>query len=326
MSDYVTPAQIEEAAHRVAGVVTRTPLLPLTGAASGQRRLLLKPESLQPTGAFKLRGAYNALRVLATGRLRGVVAHSSGNHARAVAYAARALGVPAILVMPTSAPDIKIEACRDLGADIVFVEPLIEARVETAQRLASAHGYALVPPFDDPHVIAGQGTVGLEILDDAPEVGTILVPVSGGGLISGIAVAARSRRKDVRIIGVEPELAADARDSLRRGYRVAWPAESVSRTIADALRVERLGELTFSHMSKYVDDIVTVSDAEIRAAMRVLALDARLVAEPAGAASTAAYLFHGAELPPGRTTVAVLSGGGVDPRLLAEVLLRPPLE
>lgn len=324
MSVFVTPEQVEEAARRVAGVALRTPLVPLPELDSG-RRLLLKLESLQPVGSFKVRGAYNAIAgTSGTGPSgaagRGVVTHSSGNHARAVAYAARAVGVPAILVMPITTPAIKVEACRALGADIVFVEPMIEARVETAERLAAAHAYELIPPFDDPRVIAGQGTVGLEILDDAPDIDAVLVPVSGGGLISGIAVAVRSRRPDLPVIGVEPELAADARDSLRAGYRVAWSADRVAGTIADALRVERLGELTFTHISKYVDDIVTVSEDEIKEAMRRLVRDARLVAEPGGAVTTAAYLFHGDKLPPARTYAAVLSGGNVDPAVLAATL------
>jgi threonine dehydratase len=320
MSDLVTPAQIEEAARRIAGVALRTPLIPYPGCAPG-RRLLLKAESLQPTGSFKVRGAYTAVSGLTGGSAaRGVVAHSSGNHAQAVAYAARAVGVSAILVMPNTAPPVKIDACRALGADIVFVEPMIEARVETARRLASAHGYALVPPFDDPRVIAGQGTIGLEILDDAPEAGLVLVPVSGGGLISGIAAAVKTRRPDIRVIGVEPELAADARDSLRVGHRVGWAPGVVAGTIADALRVERVGELTFAHMIKLVDDIVTVSEDEIRSAMGRLAAEAHLVAEPGGAVTTAAYLFHGGELPAAPASVAVLSGGNVDPVLLADTL------
>src|SRR5512139_3002418 len=208
MSDLVTLAEIEQAANRLKGIALHTPLVPfpLTDPA-----LLVKAESLQPTGAFKLRGAYAAISALvkrtpdagplsagsltagatpatgpAAGRVAGVVAHSSGNHAQAVAYAARALGVRAVLVIPHTTPGVKIEACQALGAEIVFVEPTLEARVETAERLAASHGYELIPPFDDPRVIAGQGTVGLEIMADAPQTDVVLVPVGGGGLIAGI--------------------------------------------------------------------------------------------------------------------------------------------
>jgi threo-3-hydroxy-L-aspartate ammonia-lyase len=319
MSELVTVEEIEEAAQRLAGVVHPTPLVAFPQAASGPS-LLLKPESLQPVGSFKLRGAYNAISALPEpDRKNGVIAHSSGNHAQAVAYAARAVGVPAVLVVPHTIPEIKVEACRLLGAEIVFVEPTIEARVETADRLAVAHGYALIPPFDDRRVIAGQGTVGLEIVEDHPDVDTVLVPISGGGLIAGVATAIKSRRPGVRVIGVEPELAADARASFRAGRRVAWPSAETRQTIADALRVECVGELPFAHLA-YVDDIVTVSEDEIREAMRQLARRARLVAEPGGAVATAAYLSRfGAPGDRGRY-VAVVSGGNVDPALYAQVL------
>lgn len=320
MPDFVTLEEIEGAVRRIAGVVVRTPLVQFPESNSG-RRLLLKPESLQPTGSFKLRGATNAINGLRERQaLPGVVAHSSGNHAQAVAYAAGRAGVPAVLVMPHTAPAVKVAACQALGAEVVFVEPMMEARVATAERLADAHGYALVPPFDDLRVIAGQGTIGMEIVDDAPETKVVLVPVSGGGLISGIALAIKTRRPDIRVIGVEPERAADARDSLRLGARVAWPAETVATTIADALRVDRVGALTLPHMARFVDGIVTVSDDEIKEAMRGLAVGAHLVAEPGGAAATAAYLFRAAELPAARTYVAVVSGGNVDQDLLAGVL------
>jgi threonine dehydratase len=320
MSDLVTLEEIEDAARRLAGVAVRTPLVPLAGSPPGTPSLWLKPESLQPVGSFKLRGAYAAVSALPEPeRKNGVIAHSSGNHAQAVAYAAKALGVPAVLVVPNTIPDIKAEACRLLGAEIVFVEPTIEARVETADRLAAAHGYALIPPFDDRRVIAGQGTVGLEILQDAPDVDTVLVPISGGGLISGIATAIKSTRPEVRVIGVEPELAADARASFRAGRRIAWPSAETRRTIADALRVECVGELPFDHL-RYVDDIVAVSEEEIRDAMRQLARRARLVAEPGGAVATAAYLSRYATPGDRREIVAVVSGGNADPALYAEVL------
>jgi threonine dehydratase len=326
MSDLVTLAEVEDAAHRLAGVALRTPLLPFPAATPSAPPLLLKPESLQPVGSFKLRGAYAAVSAIPEAeRKNGVIAHSSGNHAQAVAYAAKAVDVPAVLVVPRTTPAIKVDACRRLGAEIVFVEPTIEARVEMAGRLATAHGYALIPPFDDRRVIAGQGTVGLEIIEDAPDVDTVLVPISGGGLISGVATAIKARRPEVTVIGVEPELAADARASLRAGRRIAWASADAGRTIADALRVECVGELPFAHLREYVDDIVTVSEAEIREAMRLLARHTRLVAEPAGAVATAAYLYRFGALDETRS-VAIVSGGNADPARYAEVLAEVPEE
>jgi threo-3-hydroxy-L-aspartate ammonia-lyase len=327
MSDLVTLEEIEDAAQRLEGIVLRTPLLAFPSKAPSAPPLQLKPESLQPVGSFKLRGAYTAIsRIPEADRKNGVIAHSSGNHAQAVAYAAKALGVSAVLVVPNTIPAIKVDACRVLGAEIVFVEPTIEARVETAERLAAAHGYPLISPFDDRNVIAGQGTIGLEILEDAPDVDTVLVPISGGGLISGIAAAIKSKRPETTVIGVEPELAADARASFRAGRRISWPSADTRRTIADALRVECVGELPFEHLSAYVDDIVTVSEAEIREAMRQLAQYARLIAEPGGAVATAGYLSR--FLMPGivgqRRFVAVVSGGNADPGLYAEVLYEDP--
>jgi threo-3-hydroxy-L-aspartate ammonia-lyase len=322
MSDLVTLEEIEEAARRLEGIILPTPLVAFRAKSPSAPRLRLKAESLQPVGSFKLRGAYTAISgVPEADRKNGVIAHSSGNHAHAVAYAARALGVPAVLVVPSTIPGIKVDACRVLGAEIVLVEPTIEARVETAERLSAAHGYPLISPFDDRHVIAGQGTAGLEIIEAAPDVDAVLVPISGGGLISGIAAAVKSRRPDVQVIGVEPELAADARASFRAGRRIAWPSSDTRRTIADALRVECVGELPFAHLRAYVDDIVTVSEEEIREAMRQIAQRTGLVAEPGGAVTTAAYLSRFADAPGERRDfVAVLSGCNADPALYAEVL------
>jgi threonine dehydratase len=318
MSDLVTLPEIERAAERLAGVTVRTPLVPYPPAG---RELYVKPESLQPTGAFKLRGAYAAMTALSEDdRARGVITHSSGNHAQALAYAARALQVPAVVVMPRTAPAVKVEACRALGAEIVFVEPTMEARRTTADRLATAHGYALIPPFDHAPVIAGQGTIGLEIVADAPEVDVVLVPVGGGGLLAGVATAVKALRPEAAVFGVQPELSAHARESLRLGRPVEWPAAETGRTIADALRVQGLGHLPFAHIIEYVDGIITVTEEEIKKTMRLLLLSARLVAEPAGAVATAAYLFHRAALPAARTYVALISGGNVDPARLAETV------
>src|SRR5215218_5412293 len=309
---------IEVARRRLRGVALRTPLVPCPRGEEN-RALYFKPESLQPTGAFKLRGAYNKISSLED-RRRGVVAHSSGNHAQAVAYAARALDTRAAIVMPRGAPRVKLEATSALGAEVVLVGPDSAERARRAEELAAEHGYVPVPPYDDEVLMAGQGTIGAEILEDLPEVESVLVPVSGGGLIGGISAAIKLSRPEVRVIGVEPELAADARASLQSGTLVEFPADLVARTIADGLRVQRLGEAPFEHIRAFVDDIVTVTEEEILEAMRRLALRVRLVAEPSGAVAFAAHLFHRDELPASRLSVAVLSGGNVEPDLLAKVL------
>jgi threonine dehydratase len=322
--ELVSIDEIRAAAARLHGVALRTPLVPFPRI---EPLLLLKPESLQPTGSFKVRGAYAAISALpAEARRRGVVAHSSGNHAAAVAYAAALLGVPASVVIPSSAPAVKIAAARGLGAEVVISEPGLAARIAATGQLVARHGYTVIPPFDDAAVIAGQGTVGLEIAADCPAADLVLCPVSGGGLISGVAAAIRAMCPAAKVIGVEPELAADARDSLRQQRRVAWPSARTHRTVADALRVEQIGELPLRHMLRYVHDVVTVSEDEIRAAMRQLAVAARLVAEPGGAVAVAACLFRQRELPAARVRVAVLSGGNVDPALLADVLRAGPAQ
>ena len=309
----VTLADIHAARDRVRGLVFRTPLVPFPGEAG----LSLKAENLQPTGAFKLRGAFNAILSLSEAeRARGVVAHSSGNHAQAVAYAARALGVRATIVMPQNAPPVKLSRTRALGAEVVLVAPSGAARAEKTGELVERHGYVPIPPYDDARIIAGTGTVGLEILEDAPEVQTVLVPISGGGLIAGVAAAIKLTRPGVRVVGVEPEFAADARASFLAGERVAWSAQEVNRTLADGLRVQQLGALNWPHVRAYADDIVTVSEEEIRAAVRRTALEARLVAEPSGAVPVAAALrAHDFG-----ETVAILSGGTIEPALLAEIV------
>lgn len=318
MEPLVTAEEIRAAADRLDGVIVPTPLVPFPGA---QPPLLLKPESLQPTGAFKLRGAYAAISALPEeARKRGVVAHSSGNHAQAVAYAAALHQIEAVLVVPRNAPEVKTAPIRRLGARIVSCEPSLTARLAATEDLISRHGYALIPPFEHRDVIAGQGTIGLEIAASRPGTDLVVVPVGGGGLISGIATAIKSALPDAKVIGVEPELAADARDSLRAGHRVAWPTADTQRTIADALRAEQIGELTLAHILSYVDDIITVTEDEIREAVRLLATQARLVAEPAGATAAAACLLRAGDLPAARSPVAVLSGGNIDPGLLAGIL------
>ncbi len=318
--DLVSLAEITDAARVLAGVALRTPLV---SAPMLSPKLLIKAESLQPTGSFKLRGAYTAISARGQdARDRGVIAHSSGNHGHAVAFAAAQLGVRAVVVVPDNTPAVKTDAIQSYGAQLVRVAPALAARLAAVEELMARHGYVLIPPFDDRTVIAGQGTIGLEIAADCPQVDLVVVPVSGGGLISGIAAAIRASRPAARIIGVEPELAADARDSLRRGEPTGWPAEDVQRTVADALRVERVGDLPFAHIRDLVTGIVTVTDDEMLAAVALLARHARLVAEPGGAAAVAACLFHAGELPESVAPVAVLSGGNIDPVLLAGVLAR----
>ena len=321
MTGLVTIEEIQAAAARLAGVIVATPLVPFPGV---EPRLLLKPECLQPTGSFKLRGAYTAISALPPdARERGVVAHSSGNHAQAIAYAAAMLGVPATVVVPDNAPEAKLAPARRLGAQIVTVEPTLAARIAATEDLIGRYGYTLIPPFDHRDVIAGQGTIGLEIAEQCPGTDLVAVPISGGGLISGIAAAIRAMCPGARVIGVEPELAADARDSFRRGERVAWPASATQRTIADALRVEQIGALPLQHIRTLVDDIVTVTEDEIRDAMRRTTARAHLVAEPGGAVAIAACL-SGRDLPPARAPVAVLSGGNVDPAVFAGILAGGP--
>jgi threonine dehydratase len=303
------------------GIAVRTPLFEWTGPTD-QRKLFLKLENQQPIGAFKLRGAYNKVASLSQDeRRRGVISYSSGNHAQGVAYAARALIVRAIIVMPGNAPKNKLDATAALGAEIVIVGPGSEERRLRAEELAAQHGYVIVPPYNDEKIIAGQGTVGLEILEDLPDVETILVPVGGGGLISGVSAAIKLSNPKVKVIGVEPELAADAQASLRAGRIVSFPAEKVSQTLADGLRTQSIGKLNFEHIRAYVDDIVSVTEDQIRETVRVLSGNEKTVAEPSGAVAPAAFLFQADALPDTNFNVAVISGGNIDPALLADLRL-----
>jgi threonine dehydratase len=315
---------VRAAARILDGVALRTPLVQL-GATPP--RHLLKAESLQPIGAFKIRGAYVAVAGLsAQARARGVITYSSGNHAQGVARAARLLGAPAIVVMPSDAPAIKRRRVEADGAEVLVVGTASEERREVAERLAVEHGLSIIPPYDDDRIIAGQGTCGLEIVEDLPDVAAVLVPIGGGGLASGVAVAVRALRPDCRVIGVEPELAADARDSLKAGHIVEWPADRVSRTIADGTRTQSLGRRTFAHLAALLDRVVTVSEAEIAAAVRIAAEEARLVVEPSGALTIAALRFRPGEIGLADMTgpvVAVVSGGNVDPERYRAFLASP---
>jgi threonine dehydratase len=315
---------VRAAAGRLRGVAIRTPLVPF-GRVRDRR--YLKAESLQPIGAFKIRGAYNAIALLSPeARARGVITYSSGNHAQGVARAALLLGAQALVVMPSDAPQVKRDRVAADGAEIIVVGPASDERRIVAEELAAARNLTVIPPFDDDRVIAGQGTVGLEIAEDLPDVEAVLVPVGGGGLASGVAVAVTALASTARVIGVEPELAADARDSLAAGRIVAWPASDVSRTLADGTRTQSVGERTFAHMAAMLDRIVTVTEAEIAASVRLVAEESRLVVEPSGALSVAAMVFHAAELGlerGGGPIVAVLSGGNVDPARYRALLDSP---
>jgi threonine dehydratase len=328
----ITVSDLHCAQSRLHGVTVRTRLSefpatlgaePLWAVRPGEARLFLKPENQQPIGAFKLRGAYNKIASLSEAeRQRGVISYSSGNHAQGVAYAARALEVKSVIVMPNNAPTIKREATAKLGAEIVLVGPGSEERKRKAEQLAAQQGYIVVPPYNDEKIIAGQGTIGLEILEDLPEVETIFSPVGGGGLISGVAAAVKLSNPKIKVIGVEPELAADAQASLRCGKIVQLPAEQVSRTLADGLRTQSVGPINFDHIRHYVDDIITVSEDEIRQALKLLAQRPETVAEPSGAVSVAGFLFHRDQVPNTKLNVAIISGGNIEPQMLEELRRR----
>jgi len=308
----VTIDDVRSAAERIRPYAVRTPLLSARWG-DDERPLWIKPENLQPIGAFKVRGAFSAIgRVKET--TSDVVAYSSGNHAQAVAYAAAEFGLRAHIVMPEETPNVKVQATRDLGARVVL--SAAGQRETVAEQVLAETGGVMIPPFDHPDVIAGQGTIGLEIAEDLPSVRNVLIPVSGGGLASGIGTAIRALCPEARIYGVEPELAADTAQSLREGHRVDWSIEDRNRTIADGLRSQP-SDLTFAHLQHVLDGMITVNEGEIRSAVRELVYRARLVSEPSGAVTLAAYR-QGAT-PPG-ATVLILSGGNVEPRTLREIL------
>jgi threonine dehydratase len=320
----VTLDAILAAAECLRGIALRTPLVAFGPA---QDRRFLKAESLQPIGAFKLRGAYAAVASLSPEQLaRGVITYSSGNHAQGVARAARLLGAPAVVVMPSDAPAVKRARVAADGAEIVIVGTASDERQRVAETIAAERGLSVIPPFDDDRIIAGQGTIGLELLDELPDLAAVLVPIGGGGLASGVAAAIKALRPATRVIGVEPELAADARDSLLKGEIVRWPADRVSRTIADGTRTQALGERTFAHLRAYLDTVVTVSEVEIAAGVRLAAERSRLVVEPSGALGIAAMAFHAADIgldPGDGPVVAIVSGGNVDPERYREYLTAP---
>ncbi len=318
MKDGALTQRIGRARERLAGVAHLTPML--SSRLLDERyglTLGLKAENLQRAGAFKFRGAYNLVSQLAErGVRRGVVTASSGNHGAAVALAARMCGLAAHIVVPSDVSPAKIAACEGYGATVERVGPKSAERLLRAEQLAAEDGWDYVPPYDHPEVLAGQATVGLEILQQVPDVEVILVPIGGGGLISGIATAVKAARPHVRVIGVEPEGSAAAFLSRQAGRRLAIPA---GITIADGLRTVIPGELTFPIIERLVDDLVTVSDAAIIQALTLLFTHVKTVVEPAGAA-TAAYAWQRPSPLAGAKVVAVLSGGNVAPSVLAHLL------
>jgi threonine dehydratase len=325
MAELVSWAEMRAAQKRIAGVVVRTPLVRLEKSEL-PFEIWLKDEYAQPIGSFKLRGAYNKISQLTPDQLKlGVITYSSGNHAQGVAYAARALGSKAVIVMPDNAPRIKREATLALGAEIVDVGPASTERKLKAEELEAKFGYTMVPPYDDEAIIAGQATCGVEIMEQLPDVGLVLSPVSGGGLLSGVATGVKLLCEAESCIapqvwGCEPEVSADAKESFYSKILVEWPASKTTRTLADGLRTQALGERNFQHILRFVDGIVTVTEDEIRKALRVILEATNLVAEPSGAVTLAAALFHADELPRAEKIVAILSGGNLDPALKAELV------
>jgi threo-3-hydroxy-L-aspartate ammonia-lyase len=299
-------ADIQGAAERIRGIARETPLIE---CGNGPRSLFLKCENLQPMGAFKMRGACNFLAQLSPeARAAGVITYSSGNHGQAVALAAQRLGLRAVVVMPETAPRVKVDGVRSYGGEVIFAGTTSADRKTRADAEATARGLTIVPPFDHPWIIAGAGTCGLEILEQCPDVTAIYAPVGGGGLLSGISTAIKALRPTVRMIGVEPAGAARMTASRAAGHPVRLEKTA---SIADGLLTLQPGLLTFAHIQAFVDGIVTVEEAEIANAVRWLFKEAEIVAEPSGAASVAAVLKAGTSIGPG--TVAVISGGNVSP-------------
>jgi threonine dehydratase len=326
MASMITLSEIRQAQMRLAGTAVRTPLVRLETAAGGLE-IYLKDESAQPIGSFKLRGAYNMIAQLTAEELRrGVITYSSGNHAQGVAYAARALGAKAVIVMPENAPQIKRDATAALGAEIVTVGAASTERKLKAEELAAECEYTMIPPYDADAIIAGQATCGVEILEQWPEVELVRSPVSGGGLLSGVATGIKlaceaQGRVSPQVWGCEPEVAADAAESFRTRSLVEWPAARTTQTICDGLRTQSLGQKNFELVLRFVDGIVTVSEAEIREATRLILQTTAIVAEPSGAVTLAAAFFHAAELPKVRRVVVIVSGGNIEPGLKAELMV-----
>ncbi len=322
MSLAITYADIEAAAQRLRGVAHRTPVL--TSRTANERtgaQLFFKCENLQRTGAFKFRGAYHALAQLTPEQSKhGVLAFSSGNHAQAIALAARLLGMPAVIVMPQDAPPLKIEATKGYGAEVVLYDRYTEDREALSARIARERGMTLIPPYDHAHVMAGQGTAAKELLEEVGALDLLLVCVGGGGLISGCAVAARQLAPQCAVIGVEPEAGNDVQQSLKRGEIVHI---DVPRTIADGAQTQHAGRLTFPVIRELVRDIATVSDAALIRTLRFFAERMKIVVEPTGCLAAAAAL-EGAVPVAGKRIGVIVSGGNIDRTRYAQLLTREP--
>jgi threonine dehydratase len=309
---------IRRAAERIKPIARVTPIVDVSGPAA--RPLFLKCENLQPAGAFKIRGAYNMVAQLTPEqRAAGVITYSSGNHGQAMALAARTLGAPAVVVMPTTAPKVKIDGAKSFGAEVILAGTTSADRRARAESEASARGLTMVPPFDHEWIIAGQATAGLEILDQCPDVRAVLVPIGGGGLAAGVSAAIKQSKPDVLVVGVEPTGAAAMKVSVDAGHPVTLPK---TETIADGLMPVRPGDLTFAHVQKFVDRVITVEDPDIVNAVLWIFANAHLVAEPSGAATTAAVLSGALDAAIGRTVdgpiVAIVSGGNMAAEKIAE--------
>jgi threonine dehydratase len=312
----VTLDVIREAAERVQPIVRVTPLIDVSAIAD--RPLFLKCENLQPGGAFKIRGAYNMVAQLTPEqRARGVVTYSSGNHGQAMALAARRLGAPAVVVMPTTAPAIKIDGAKSFGAEVIFAGTTSADRRQRAEQEAESRGLTMVPPFDHEWIIAGQGTAGLEILEQCPDVAAVVVPIGGGGLVAGVAAAIKQSRPRVKVVGVEPIGAAAMKASIEAGHLVTLPR---TESVADGLMPVRPGDLTFAHVQKFADAVVTVQDPAIIDAVLWIFEAAKIVAEPSGAATTAAVLSGAldAAVRVDGPVVAIVSGGNMGVEKLVE--------
>jgi len=313
-TEMVTLEEIRAARERIRRLAAITPLMDVSRLAG--RPLWLKCESLQPGGAFKIRGAFNMLSQLTDDqRRRGVITYSSGNHGQAVALAARETGAPAVVVMPTTAPRIKVDGAKGFGAEVVFEGTTSLHRRARAETIAAERGLTMVPPFDHEWIIAGQGTLGLEILEQLPGVATVLAPIGGGGLVSGVSAAIKQSRPAVQVIGIEPSGAAGMKRSIEAGEVRTLDGSS---SIADGLMAARPGDLNFAHVRTFVDRIDTVEDREIAEAVRWLFVRAKIVAEPSGAATVAAALREASSYT--GPVVAIVSGGNLDPGDLAKYL------
>ena len=317
VDSYVSLDDIRAARERIRGVARYTPLLEVPDPRTPgpqDHRFFLKAESLQPMGAFKIRGAYNMIAQLPPEALkRGVITYSSGNHGQAVALAAQQLGAPAVIVMPTTAPTVKVDGCKGYGAEVIMEGTTSLDRQARAEKEARERGLTIVPPFDHAQIVAGQGTVGLEILEQCPDVGTVFVPAGGGGLASGTSAAIKQIKPEVRIVAVEPLGAPKMTKSLEAGQPATLPS---SASIADGLMNLRPGDITFAHIRKFVDEVVTVPEDAIASAVGWLFRHARLVVEPSGAVTTAAVRL-GLGHPQGKV-VAIVSGGNVAPEAFAQ--------